>query len=318
MPYIAFLDLLGTKSSALSSSKEYTDAITDFNKALKQVSNIYPCKIYGYSDNAYIELQNLTDMINFFTSLRDTLLNKHRYFTAAVDQGSLNANIVKFGNNKGFSMEFTKPNTVDIYTKQCQLSGIGISLSDEIVEELKNKSLTNSFCLSIFQPNFTTDDVIVNPIYDLSYNSVILSKIEYIFADYIMTTATNERAGRYYITPIVSMIKSLNKDIFLNPEELSKLISLLSLQSIPPAFHTLPQIKKYSMFFMFSLLDSVLALRGYNDTIDIISICEKIICEYKIESSDILKELPLISTALISTSNKQHFLNILYNIEKTV
>lgn len=314
MPYIAFIDLVGTRASAMISNEEYTDAINDFNNSLRQLSTISQCKIYGYSDNAYVEIQSLPDMINFFRILRDTLMNKHRYFTAAVDQGSLKAAKVNLDKNKGFSMKFTAPTTVDIYMKQCQFSGIGISLSEEVVNALKAVGMQDAFCRSIYQQRSISDkDADFVPIYDLSYNPVILEKLEYIISDYLITASTNERAGRYYITPTISMIKCLDKDIILN--NLDELISLLSFQVIPEAFKNLPRNKEYSLFFMFALIEFVLSLREQDKLIDATKICELIINGYNIDYIELIKILGSISTAIISNTNKYQFLNILYNMK---
>lgn len=314
MPYIAFIDMLGTRASALISSEEYTGAINDFNNSLEQVGFLYQCTIYGYSDNAYVEIKNLTDMIKFFRILRDNLMNKHRYFTAAVDSGSLNADRVTLGKDKGFSMKFTAPATVDIYMKQCHFSGIGISLSKGVIEDLQQNNLQTAFCQTIFQQYPITDnEARIVPIFDLSYDPVILEKLEYIIADYLMTAATNERAGRYYITPIISMIKNLDKTVLLN--RLDNLIALISLHNVPIAFKSLQNNKKYAQFFMFALIEFTLSLREQDKAIDAIKICEHIIREYGIDYCELVKILPTISTGIISNANKRLFLNILYNME---
>lgn len=314
MSYIAFLDMVGTRASALISSEEYTSAINDFNNSIKQVGALCQCTIYGYSDNAYAEIEKLSDMISFFRTLRDSLMNKHRYFTAAVDSGSLMAERVPLGKDKGFSMKFTAPSTVDIYMKQCHFSGIGISLSQSVVKDLQQKGMQTAFCQSIFQQYPITDNEAgIVPVFDLSYQPVILEKLEYIIADYLMTAATNERAGRYYITPAISMIKCLNKSVLL--KSLEDIISLLSFEVVPTAFKSLPHNEKYSQYFMFALIEYVLSLREQDKSIDAIEICEEIIRRYGIECSKLVQVLPTISTAVISSINKRKFLNILYNIK---
>lgn len=151
MPYIAFLDLTGTRASASISNDEYTDVIKDFHYSLKHAGSLCECNIYGYSDNAYIEIKELDDMIMFFRVLRKRLMQKHRYFSAAVDSGSLNADRLPIGKNKGFSMMFTAPKVINLYLKQSRFSGIGISLSERVVEELNSDKRDGSFCSSVFQ-----------------------------------------------------------------------------------------------------------------------------------------------------------------------
>lgn len=315
MPYIAFIDMIGTRASAMISNEEYTDAINDFTNSLKQISSICQCTIYGYSDNAYIQIENLTDLIKFFRLLRDNLINKHRYFTAAVDYGLLNANRVSLDKNKGFSMKFTAPSTVDIYMQQCQFSGIGVSLSKKVVDDLIGQNMQDAFCMSIYrQRPAVNDDSNVISIYDLSYEPVILEKLKYIMADYLLTAATNERAGRYYITPIISMIKCLDKNTLIN--DLDKTISLLSFQAIPKAFQSLNHNREYSLFFMFALIEFTLSLREKDKSINAKKICEQIIKGYNVDYSLLVKTLPSIPAAVISNTNKRNFLNILYNMKQ--
>ena len=307
--------MIGTRASAMISNEEYTDAINDFTNSLKQVSSICQCTIYGYSDNAYIQIENLTDLIKFFRLLRDNLINKHRYFTAAVDYGSLNADRVSLDKNKSFSMKFTAPSTVDIYMQQCQFSGIGVSLSKKVVDDLIEQNRQDAFCMSIYKQRPTADDDSnVTAIYDLSYEPVILEKLKYIIADYLLTAATNERAGRYYITPIISMIKCLDKSTLVN--DLDKAISLLSFQAIPKAFQSLNHNREYSLFFMFALIEFTLSLRERDKSINAKKICEQIIKGYNIDYSLLVETLPSIPTAVISSANKRNFLNILYNMKQ--
>lgn len=315
MPYIAFIDMVGTRASAMLSNKEYTEAIDDFNNSLRQVSSICQCTIYGYSDNAYIQIENLPDLIKFFRLLRDNLINKHRYFTAAVDYGSLNAKRVPLDKNKGFSMKFTDPNTVNIFMKQCQFSGIGVSLSKKVVDDLIEVNKSKEFCASIYQQdsNVTTDNSNITSIYDISYEPVILEKLKYVISDYLLTTATNEKAGRYYITPIISMIKCLDKNILL--DDLDKLVALLSFQTIPKAFQPLKYNNKYSLFFLFALIDFTLSLQENEDSVNKRAICEQIIKGYHFDYDLLIKSLPFIPLAVISNANKRTFLNVLYNIK---
>lgn len=313
MSYIAFFDMVGTRASALISSEEYTNAINDFNNSLKQIGSLCSCTIYGYSDNAYAEIEELTDLVDFFRLLRDNLMNKHRYFTAAVDCGSLKAEKISLGNRNSFSMKFTAPTTTDIYMRQCHFSGIGIMLSRNVVEDLRQNGMDTAFCESVYQQYpATKNDTEMVSIYDLSYSPVILEKLEYIIADYLMTAATSERAGRYYITPAISMIKCLDKSVF--QDSLEKLIDLLSFNVIPEGFRYLPHNEKYSQYFMFALIEYILSLREQDKSIDAIKICERIIQGYRIEYHKLVEILPIISTAVISNKNKRMFLNILYNM----
>lgn len=315
MAYIAFFDMVGTRASALTSNQEYTDAINSFNTSLKQVAQMCNCEIFGYSDNAYAEIDSLENMIKFFRLLRDTLMKNHRYFSAAVDIGTLNAKKLTFEKSKGFSMKFTESSTIEIYLNQCQFSGIGVSLSQKIVDELKYKKMYDEFCLSVFQKknDCVNTELEFVSVYDIAYRKVSLSKLRYILSDYLMTAAMSERAGRYYVTPIISMIKGIDKTII--EENIDELISLLSLQTIPAAFKTLKHQELYTLLFMFALIDRVYFIKDKDVVINSKEICEKIIKQYNVPYEVLIEKIPHISTSIISQLNKQRFLNVLYNLK---
>lgn len=307
--------MVGTRASALMSNDEYTASINDFAETLKQLSEIFNCKIYGYSDNAYIEFYDSIEMLQFFRLFRENLLYQHRYFTAAVSLGSLQAKQIFFGKPKGFAMKFTSAVATDIYISQRQFSGIGISLSDSVVQELRSKQMDDQVCRSIYHCcSNSGEDIGFTEVTDLAYAPVGLEQLKYIIADYIMAAAMNVRAGRYYLTPIISMIKCLDESVVL--EKLPELVDLLSFQTIPPAFRSLKYNDIYSLYFILALVDSVISMREKNPMIDSRKVCEYIISRYKNQEFKFINSLPNILESVISCSHKRDFLRIIYNIKK--
>ena len=65
MPYVGFLDMLGTRAKASLSEKDYTNAVDSFNDKLSAYSDTYNAKVYAYSDNAYVQFNNSDNMIDF-------------------------------------------------------------------------------------------------------------------------------------------------------------------------------------------------------------------------------------------------------------
>ena len=314
MAVVAFVDMVGTHASAIISNEEYAEGINFFTDSLTQLSEICNCKIYGYSDNAYIEFPDPTQMALFFQLLRENLMNQHRYFTAAVSFGSLKANYIPFVKHKGFAIKFTSPVAADIYVSQCRFSGIGISLSDSIVKKLHSSAMDALFCTSIYHRcDNSGDDLGFEGVVDLAYKPVTLEQLRYIFADYIMASAMSFRAGRYYLTPIISMIKCLDPSVILN--DLQALVELLSLQATPPAFRSLKYIDTYSQHFIFALIDSVISMRETDPTIDAIKACEYIISYYKNQEFKFIHTLSGVHEYVISPGHKREFLRILYNIK---
>ena len=310
MPYIAFVDMVGTRASALRSSKEYTSAISTFAYTLKQLYEHFHCKIYGYSDNAYLEFQEYGQMVDFLQLLRELLMNEHRYFTAAVDTGSLLAKQHSFGKQNGFAMEFTSSVATDIYIRQRQFSGIGISLSDSLVKENEKN---DTFCTSIFHCcDASADDLGFEEVIDLAYRPVTLEQLRFVFADYIVASSMNVRAGRYYLTPIISMIKCLDPSVVLN--EIEPLVSLLSLHSLPSSFNKLTYIDTYSMYFLLALVDRVFSMQENSPLVDSQKICEYIIKNRNKPDIDLVGFLSNARESVITAVHKREFLEVLYNV----
>lgn len=312
MPYIAFLDMLGSKNAALISSEKYTEAIEDFNNTLFQISTSYEnCCIYGYSDNAYIQIDKLEDMITFFQNLRQQLLFKHRYFSAAVDEGELNSSTMSFGKKRGSSMKFTDSKVIEIYLSQSQFSGIGFHLSQKVVEQLKKQSKSKLFCPSIYQTNFDSETSNFKSVMDISYENVPIKQLSYIISDYIATTILNKRAGRYYVTPIITMIKCLDETLISNEKDLEIIIDLITLKKLPEFFKNEGYNQRYTIFFLYALIDFVLSLDG--SSYDIREICRKVIKDCNIPAQIVVGELSRIPIEIISDANKNKLISILYN-----
>lgn len=313
MPYIAFFDMLGTRAAATINRHEYTEAVNNFNNALKQLAPAYRCKVYGYSDNAYAEIENLPDMIGFFRFLRDSLMKKHRYLTIAVDCGTLNAEKICLDPDRGFSMKFTDPSTTGIYITQTQFSGIGVSLSENVIRDLRNEGLEDCFRSSIYQKSHYVDNSSSYiTVYDLSYSSVSLEMLNYIMADHLITAASNTRAGRYYLTPIITMIKGLDKNTI--SDRINDLITLLNFKNIPNAFQNIANHNEYSTFFLFALIDSILSLREKNKSFDATKLCKQIIEQSHLNNPETTNKLQQIPAAVITPANKNLYLRILYHV----
>lgn len=316
--YIAFLDMLGTRAAASSSDQEYTTAINDFNHAIAICSEVHKGKVYGYSDNAYVQFCSLNDLVSFFQSLRDTLMLQHHYFCAAADVGTLSKGPELFtqGDNY-YSMKFTSDSAVVVYRMQTRYTGIGIFLSHAIVRNLQKEGPEGSFCNSLcLQNNLVNGEFDYLSVYDISYSDVSFDKLKHLLSDYLVTAATNPRAGRYYVTPIISMIKCCNQDIFGNDSDFKNIINLLSFKSIPKCFQTLSHNETYSIYFLFALIESVLSpiVSASTSSLDVTNICETIINNFEIPHEKLIATLPSIPLSIISERNKRHFLSILYNM----
>lgn len=316
MAYIAFFDMVGTRSSASIAEKEYEEAINDFHNAITEVYNsIENSHIYVYSDNAYVQIESLKDTISFFRRLRKLLMFKHRYFSAAVEEGSLNAKLSQFGASDGYSMIFTSPETIKVYLAQNKFSGIGISLSNKVVKLLSDsEELGKSFCSSVFQhkmePNSSRHYA---GIFDVAYDSVGVDELKYVIADYVSTSIMNKSAGRYYITPIISMIKCLDKDTIL--KEMHNLVKIITFHNLPSAFRSEGTDDQHSILFIYALIETILTLGESDLSIASNAICEQIIKSSQINSDSLIRQLSMVPIDIISGLHKKAFMQIMFSME---
>lgn len=308
MPYISFVDMVGTKSYADVSNSDYENAICRFHKELYNSAKRINCKIYGYSDNAYIEVTNLNDMIKFMRHLRKMLMKKNLYFNAAIGKGELNQKQVSMP-EEGFSMIFTDPATVSVYMEQNRFSGIGACLSNEVVEELRSAKLFNNFCCSVHKSK-SSDDLYT--VYDVSYDTVVLEDLEFILSDYALTTIVNRSAGRYYITPVISMLRSLDVDVLRNDFiKITEIVMMHEIKSVLCAGH----IDEYSWLFLYTLLGRVISLEGDDSAhLNIPQTIKGIIDSCKINHKMIIENLHIAPLGAITNIEKKKLIQYLFMI----
>lgn len=312
MSYIAFLDLVGTREAALISSKHYSKNIDLFAKSLKEIGNEYNCSIYAYSDNAYIEVKNLYEMLKLFRELREKLRRSHIYFTAAIDKGTLEAKSHEIDRATGNIMTFENPSTAEIYKLQTKFQGIGYTISKAVCDDLKKENLENSVKPSVFEciSKETLSSELI-PIMDLAYDRIGCVQLNYIIIDYLKTMVMNTRAARYYITPIITMIKSYDTERF--EHDLDELVKTITLQNIPKSFIN-SSLETHKMLFLFSLIDHLLSMEeGLENTN--FELCQQIIRTSNIPVESYVKTIATTSDSIISRLNKHEFVKILYDYE---
>lgn len=313
MPYIAFLDMVGTKSYASISNDEYANAINAFHKEMANVAKRFNnCQIYGYSDNAYIEVEKLDDMIQFMRRLRRRLMSKHFYFNAAVGRGSLCHVKVDMPQDKGFSMSFTSPSTVNVYMAQSKFTGIGVYLTQDVVDDLNSEQLHNEFCSSIYKPKY--QDAFCS-IYDISYDTIGLDELNYILSDYALATILDREAGRYYITPVISMIRNIDIDAF--HEDVSKLTSIVMMNEIKSVLCA-DRIDEYSWLFLYTLIGRILSLdRNDSFQINIQKVFRDIVDSSKIDRKKLIENLPVAPLGVISNLEKKKLVQHMFAIYRS-
>ena len=241
----------------------------------------------------------------------------HYYFCAAVEKGTLSSHSEPFVSKGNYhSMKFTSDAAVKVYRLQSQYTGIGTFMSNSIVENFER--LPNSFfCKSICLKNeFVDGEFTFMPVYDISYQGVSVSKLKLLLSDYLITAATNPRAGRYYISAVISMIKSIDLFHLQDENTLHQIIQILSFQAIPKCFQNISHNNTYTLYFLFAIIERVLSTIDSDNCTDIDAweICETIIKKFGIKHDELIAKLSKIPPAILSDKNKQEFLSILFNM----
>ncbi len=308
MSYISFLDMVGTRAKASISNEEYAKAIRDLHETMKAVAtSLDGCKVYGYSDNAYIEVNGLENMILFLRDLRMRLMVKHHFFNAAVDKGELRQRIITIPANKGSSMSFTSPATVNIYMEQSKFTGIGVSLSQDVVDDLEKAQMTSAYCSSIYKGKEANE---FYSIYDVSYDPIGVEDLKYMISEYALTTIMNRRAGRYYVTPIISMIRSLDLDVLKT--QTAQLVDAIMMKKIGSVLET-ECVKEYSLLFLYTLLGYVLSVReSKGHYIDSQRIFKSIIDICGVEHRTITNNLSKAPIGVISNYEKKKLVQYMF------
>lgn len=322
MEYIAFFDMLGTRLSASMGNDAYSKKLKAFRRSIEQASKqSKSCEIYAYSDNAYIQFEDSESMLNFFRALRDMMMTMGHYFSAAVGIGTLNShsNDTKdsieyhLGSCKGNSMMFVSPDAVNVYALQSQFCGIGICLSHDAVDQLRLEGKENAFCETIYKTEDRDDSsksTIVKA-YDITYSNVPVSLIRAIISDYLIASMTSERSGRYYITAIISMIRSMKQTTLLrNLKEISAQLSLKPYQNL----FKLKRISSDRVLYLFSLLDRILQLCEINPEMNKYELCNTIIISSNLSIQDYMDNIPKISDEIMSLKRKRELISILFEL----
>lgn len=322
MPYIAFFDMLGTRSSATISSDAYAKAIDGFhNKIRDALSQRTGCEIYGYSDNAYMQFADLDNMIEFFRQLRRALLIEHTYFSAAVGVGKLNASVMqgnesrskKKTSNKGSIMMFPGADTVQVYSDQSRFSGIGIALSQQVVRDMnetsKKDEYRESICINEAKGSIDKSEVV--RVFDISYRGVTTEEMNAVISDYILAALMNERAGRYYLTPLITMIRSMS--ISSVEKEIDNICRIIQFSDYEE-FVTIKRLPYDKSILLFTLIDRILREDDPKGSFEKKKIIERIVSSEGIVIKDLMKELPSIPIEIIPNDRKRSLVELLYYI----
>lgn len=211
MSFISFMDLLGIKSVATYSPQVYHEKISQFQSVLKyhskkRLNGTY--KLMAFSDCAYIQSDNLLELIVFFQKVRQELMSREIFFNAAILPGDLGISNEKENDdeNRSFIM-FKSESTVKVYSKQNSFTGIGISV-DGVINNQEIKDYIIKSCYNVYSTEPNNKYKIYKEYFDIVYESNDTTLLGFIIKEYIETFSLDTRAARYYLSGISTVLRS--------------------------------------------------------------------------------------------------------------
>ena len=151
--YICYFDLLGTQELVKNSPGAYIDKINTFalrlKNALSTFDNAKDLRIYVFSDSVYLEANSLKLMCDFMTIIRSDLFSEEIFFNAAICRGSLDIKRNEEYSRLGYFFE--GQDAVKAYREQASFTGIGIHISKDLTDIIKERIITSTYIAFRYQ-----------------------------------------------------------------------------------------------------------------------------------------------------------------------
>lgn len=234
--YIAYLDLLGTKSFCEEEDVYYKN-INTFSRTVKILAPKLGAsgRIGIFSDCVYVECTELESMLNFLNQLRLMLLGDGLFFNAALSKGKAGVEPIITPHKKEkddktekdesilpnlFGVRFTNKEIASIYCKQTKFRGVGIWIDPLVEKEIalrgnykvvesiyyakENKDNTN-----VYLPKRYNDIAFFNNNDDdlKDWESYINGSMKIIFKTIYKSHRKSSKYSVYYIPMIVNIIR---------------------------------------------------------------------------------------------------------------
>jgi hypothetical protein len=207
-PWIAFLDLLGTKESAKIKRADYPDKIRTFSATLQeQAAHIRAnTKVRFFSDSVYIQCDDAVELLRFASRLRWILFSSQIFFKAALSPGTLDdlSHNNKLQSDALHTIDVSGasfgPKAVAIYYEQETFKGVGYTIDPNHVDE----RIESHVCSSTFPAD--RDLKKWTAFFDVKYSTLeIGNNIE---DDSLRANTKQKNLSRYYLSNIITAIQS--------------------------------------------------------------------------------------------------------------
>lgn len=305
---ISFFDLLGTKAAARNGIEKYEKLIGDFKNSIDISTSHFSDndRIWIYSDNAYVKTASVETMLLFYEKLRLQLIPKGIFFTAAIDIGDMKPDEINKYKPYQRGAYFLGSDTTNIYARQAQLGGIGIDCGPNIRNELDD-----TICISYFYK--TPECKELQQFYDIKYSTGEVTLLEYILTTLIKTRFCDQRASRYYLSAVISILRSLDytKKTLSDINYISKLCSMYWLLGSNADSLFSNEISIFMIILLQCLIENKGIISKYHDKF------EAILDAFKKKPIDVLTSFQnkLINQA-ISENSHNELMNKLLDISR--
>lgn len=271
--YICYLDLLGIKELARTSTEKYFATTEKFRNSLFICADEFEgldqniTSVFYFSDCAFIETDDLERLFKFLQQLRKRLFfeeGRDIFFTAAVKLGSLGAVNFSGADNLPSNITaelsdlleivdrrkylkgtiFQSKNVSEVYLLQTNFKGVGVFIDPNVIEAI-NKENINLFSdyvtEAFYYPNINSNNV--QKYFDLKLETEIIESgpiLKSVFQIYHKSNLKNKKYGRYYLSLVSNWISSSisNPNQFDNIEKYPIIYNFL-VKSHPPFMESL-------------------------------------------------------------------------------
>lgn len=221
---ISFLDLLGTKSAAIKNADEYAKQIMGYKSSIENATQHFSNedRIWVYSDNAYILTSSIDTLMRFYNDLRILLNTQGIFFTAAISLGNMDP--LEKNDSCQNAAYFIGADAAKVYAQQASLGGIGIRIDERLIDKIED-----DVCVSYYYQS--RECTCLNAFFDLKYQLTSTTLLDYTLIRFIKTRYESLKASRYYISAIISILKSFDYSdpSFMTEKQLRHIAELCSL-----------------------------------------------------------------------------------------
>ncbi len=246
VPYCGFFDLVGIKDLARHDTRAYYETLKSFQNTIWDKSiRLKPEKgegIWFFSDCMFFQCANLKNIVDFIREVRKDCFTGGYYFKGSIMPGTItpvrafqnpmmdqSAKAQKLRKKVLWGFYFGE-SAVDLFSGHEKLKGIGITVLGESGAKHKPRREPDhqEILASGFVPN--AGHSLISDYYDIKYSDSEIRSIDLdvLLKRFLKAKATSKKLGRYYLTILMTWIRSIDiDDIDQQHVNTSNLLSLI-------------------------------------------------------------------------------------------